>query len=410
MCVAIRSRNQRSCEITTAQPAKSSSASSSARSVSTSRSFVGSSSSSRLPPERSSFARWTRLRSPPERSPTFFCWSAPRKLNHETYWRELTSRGPSSIRSWPPEISFQTVLVRVEVAAATGRRRRAGPCRRRAARRRRAAPRRRSCGTASSCRRRSGRSPRRSRPAAARTRGPRRAAGRRSPSPTPSRLDDEVAEPRPGRDVDLDPVELDVAPLRRAAARTPGGAPSTSRAAPSATARTHSSSRCERALARRLLLLLVREPRLLLLEPAGVVALVRDPLAAVELEDPAGDVVEEVAVVGDGDDGARVVGEEALEPGDRLGVEVVRRLVEEQQVGRRQQQPAERDAAALAAGQRRDVAVAARAGAARPSRGRALVEVPGVVPRRSAPAPSPAPSSSASKSASRLGERGRDRR
>ena len=52
MCVAIRSRNQRSCEITTAQPAKSSSASSSARSVSTSRSFVGSSSRSTLPPER----------------------------------------------------------------------------------------------------------------------------------------------------------------------------------------------------------------------------------------------------------------------------------------------------------------------------------------------------------------------
>ena len=75
--------------ITTAQPAKSRSASSSARSVSTSRSFVGSSSSSRLPPERSSLARWTRFRSPPERSPTRFCWSPPRKLNHETYWREL---------------------------------------------------------------------------------------------------------------------------------------------------------------------------------------------------------------------------------------------------------------------------------------------------------------------------------
>src|SRR2546430_1425626 len=35
-----------------------------ARSVSTSRSFVGSSRSSTLPPERRSFARWTRLRSP----------------------------------------------------------------------------------------------------------------------------------------------------------------------------------------------------------------------------------------------------------------------------------------------------------------------------------------------------------
>ena len=63
----------------------------------------------------------------------------------------------------------------------------------------------------------------------------------------------------------------------------------------------------ERAAPGRLLLLLDREPRLLLLEPGGVVALERQPLAAVELEDPAGDVVEEVAIVGDGDDGALVL-------------------------------------------------------------------------------------------------------
>src|SRR5262249_48927522 len=79
MCVAIRSRNQRSCEMTTAQPAKSSSASSSARRVSTSRSFVGSSRSRTLPPERRSLARWTRFRSPPLRSETRFCWSEPLK-------------------------------------------------------------------------------------------------------------------------------------------------------------------------------------------------------------------------------------------------------------------------------------------------------------------------------------------
>ena len=46
----MRSRNQRSCEMTSALPANSDSASSSARSVSTSRSFDGSSSSSTLPP------------------------------------------------------------------------------------------------------------------------------------------------------------------------------------------------------------------------------------------------------------------------------------------------------------------------------------------------------------------------
>jgi hypothetical protein len=54
--------------------------------------------------------------------------------------------------------------------------------------------------------------------------------------------------------------------------------------------------------------------------------------------------------VGDRHDGAGVLGQVALEPGDRLGVEVVRGLVEEQEVGRAEQQAAERDAAALAAG------------------------------------------------------------
>ena len=84
------------------------------------------------------------------------------------------------------------------------------------------------------------------------------------------------------------------------------------------------------------------------------------PGAAIELEDPAGDVVEEVAIVRDGDDGARVLLQEPLEPGDRLGVEMVGRLVEQEQIRRLQQQPAERDTTALAAGQRRDVGVARR--------------------------------------------------
>ena len=116
----------------------------------------------------------------------------------------------------------------------------------------------------------------------------------------------------------------------------------------------------QRAAARGVLLLLDPEPRLLLLEPGRVVPLERDALAAVELEDPAGDVVEEVPIVRDGDDGALVRLEEPLEPRDGLGVEVVRRLVEEEQVGRREQQAAERHAAALAAGEGRHVAVAVR--------------------------------------------------
>lgn len=57
--------SQRSCEITRTQPANSSNASSSARSVSTSRSFHGSSSRRRLPPAISVFSRCSRRRSPP---------------------------------------------------------------------------------------------------------------------------------------------------------------------------------------------------------------------------------------------------------------------------------------------------------------------------------------------------------
>ncbi len=87
----------------------------------------------------------------------------------------------------------------------------------------------------------------------------------------------------------------------------------------------------------------------LLLEPGRVVALVRDARAAVELEDPLGGVVEEVAVVGDGDDGAREALQELLEPVDALGVEVVGGLVEQQHVGLGQQHAAQRDAALLAA-------------------------------------------------------------
>src|SRR5437773_1142632 len=58
MCVAIRSRNQRSCEMTTAHPAKFSKASSNARSVFTSRSLVGSSSRRTFAPSFSIFAWW----------------------------------------------------------------------------------------------------------------------------------------------------------------------------------------------------------------------------------------------------------------------------------------------------------------------------------------------------------------
>src|SRR5262249_17244842 len=103
----------------------------------------------------------------------------------------------------------------------------------------------------------------------------------------------------------------------------------------------------QRAPLRALGLLLELEAVLLLLEPARVIALPWDPRAAIELEDPAGDVVEEVAVMRDGDDRARVLGQVPLEPRDGLGVQMVRRLVEEQEVRLLEENSAERDAALL---------------------------------------------------------------
>ncbi|COY01009.1 Uncharacterised protein [Mycobacterium tuberculosis] len=84
MCVHVRSRNQRSCEITTAQPGKFSRAFSSEPRVSTSRSFVGSSSRIRLPPCLSVNARLSLLRSPPDSTPAGFCWSGPLNPNADT--------------------------------------------------------------------------------------------------------------------------------------------------------------------------------------------------------------------------------------------------------------------------------------------------------------------------------------
>src|SRR5690606_39529441 len=75
-------------------------------------------------------------------------------------------------------------------------------------------------------------------------------------------------------------------------------------------------------LAGLLLVLFLPEALVLLLEPLGVVALPGNAAAAVQLEDPLGGVVEEVAVMGDGHHRARGALPALLRPFPRLGVEV----------------------------------------------------------------------------------------
>ena len=105
----------------------------------------------------------------------------------------------------------------------------------------------------------------------------------------------------------------------------------------------------EGALVRRLFTTLLLQPLLLLLEPGRIIALIGDAAAAVELENLPSDVVEEVAVMGNDQNRARVVAQVGLEPADRLGIEMIGGLVEQQEVRLLEQQTAERHAPPLAA-------------------------------------------------------------
>src|SRR5579884_3115230 len=96
------------------------------------------------------------------------------------------------------------------------------------------------------------------------------------------------------------------------------------------------------------------QPHLLLLQPRRVVALERNPVAAIELQDPAGHVVEKVPVVRHGDHGALILPQMLLQPLHRLGVEMVRRFVEQEDIRFLDQQATERHPAFLPAGERAD--------------------------------------------------------
>ena len=83
-----------------------------------------------------------------------------------------------------------------------------------------------------------------------------------------------------------------------------------------------------------------------------VVARIRAKEAAVELDDPRRDAVEEHPVVRDHDRGG-LLAQELLEQRDAVDVEVVGRLVEQQEIGRERERQRKRRALALAAGRLR---------------------------------------------------------
>ncbi len=90
-------------------------------------------------------------------------------------------------------------------------------------------------------------------------------------------------------------------------------------------------------------------PGLALHQEVVVVAVVERDRAPRQLRDRGDHAVQEVAVVRDDDHAALVGGEEVLEPPERLEIQVVGGLVEQQQIGPQQQEPRQRRAHAPAA-------------------------------------------------------------
>ena len=93
------------------------------------------------------------------------------------------------------------------------------------------------------------------------------------------------------------------------------------------------------------------QPGIALHDILGVVAVIVGQRAQREIGDARDDRVEEIAIVRHEDHGVRVVGEVALEPVARLEIEVIGRLVEQQQIRLAEEQLRQREAHLPAAGQ-----------------------------------------------------------
>ena len=83
----------------------------------------------------------------------------------------------------------------------------------------------------------------------------------------------------------------------------------------------------------------------------GVAAAIERKLGAFERQDPVDRIVEEIAIVADHDHRARVAGNVIFEPERPFEVEIIGRLVEQEQVGLREERCRERHPHAPAAGE-----------------------------------------------------------
>ncbi len=102
---------------------------------------------------------------------------------------------------------------------------------------------------------------------------------------------------------------------------------------------------------------LVLQRRRFLLEIRRIAAGPRRERATIEFDDPGGEVREEGAIVGDEEQRSRKRREVLFQPADRVDVQMVGRLVEQQDVRLRHQRLPEQRAAPPAAGELTDLSV-----------------------------------------------------
>ena len=126
-------------------------------------------------------------------------------------------------------------------------------------------------------------------------------------------------------------------------------------------------------------LFLLTQTLLFLFQPRRVIPFERDALAAIELENPTGDVIQKISVMRNRDDRSRIALQVMFQPRHRLGVEVIGRLVEQKNVGFLQEQPAQRNAATFAAGQYLHRRVRRRAAQRIHRHLQPRIEIPGVL-------------------------------
>src|SRR6185369_12415854 len=103
-------------------------------------------------------------------------------------------------------------------------------------------------------------------------------------------------------------------------------------------------------LALALLLLFGRKPVLFLFEPGRIVTLPWYPFAPIKLQDPSGNIVEEIAVMGNGNNGALVALQMLFEPGNGFRIKMVGRLIKKKDIRFLQKKPAESDPSLFATG------------------------------------------------------------